>query len=718
MDTDSLKQYIIEAAEEITPSDVTGYNTWRDTHRLPDTTEGETVIARQAALSLPLRIYTLSTAENIDFSNVVTPKSYTNAIEVVARTTDNVIPPTHIDYCCESLPTETFHELAGFNEELSAIHNYGLGELYESLIENEFRWPLGQFHTSKPLTKICAEITSDDITSVFTAGSGNANIVSQFLSTKPELSPRNIYGIDTSPIASLLGTANILSHPFNTMNMLPAFSVQDVFSLSQEDVTNIDVIVSNPPYTKHHQIPSSTKTEINQLLQRETGVSFSRQSPLYIYVTAYLLQIASPGTPLIFITPSEFLNTKYGKEWKQYVTDSHNINGFIQYDTGLNSQFDSAMTTTLISKITAHEQSSTDVRFTHVTNDTSIANISQTLTNSIEANESYDWGETRLTPQKNISPNINWSTFFHDTTLHEPHEKTVPLNELFRVSRGIATGSNEFFCLSESDRIGENNQWHVATKYLEPVIRSAQSVPHYQYSLDDWKQQKQAGKEVWLLYDLESLPWDGTLSNDETLNLQPSLSQFFNNTDSEDSTHPDDTATSTSYISRDEEQVIRYLKHGMKKENPIHKSYLASQRSPWYLIERRNPPPVVYTSFSRSLGRFIKNEANAYNLNNLHGLYPQRNFSTTELHAILGYLNSEYTHKILTHAGRELSSGLLKVEPNDLSSIPVLDPNKLSNDTIEQLATLFTELCTASRSDEKSIDAVQQNLTNIISPLL
>jgi hypothetical protein len=108
---------------------------------------------------------------------------------------------------------------------------------------------------------------------------------------------------------------------------------------------------------------------------------------------------------------------------------------------------------------------------------------------------------------------------------------------------------------------------------------------------------------------------------------------------------------------------------------------------------------------SRGGSRFIRNETDARNLSNLHGIYFNVDITETEMKALLAYLNSEFASEVVRRSGRTYSSGMDKIEPNEMEGVPVLDPRGLTDETVQELAELFDQLQEAAR-DDNDVDSV------------
>lgn len=122
--------------------------------------------------------------------------------------------------------------------------------------------------------------------------------------------------------------------------------------------------------------------------------------------------------------------------------------------------------------------------------------------------------------------------------------------------------------------------------------------------------------------------------------------------------------------------VQRYILLG--EETEINKRYLTASRSPWYSIENRPPAPIWVSVFNRSGLRFIRNEANIYNLTTFHCVYPKN--SGVDVEVLFVYLITDVAKEIFLDNSRQYGNGLVKFEPNDLNKGMVMDLTLLSTE--------------------------------------
>ncbi len=561
-----------------------------------------------------------------------------------------------------------------------------IGRLFETLVPQESRRKLGQFRTPPTIASLMASWLIDDGDErVLDPGMGACALSAAAYGEKQELvdsSPlSDIYGVDLNELALVMGATalNLQNHggPHN-------LQIGDFLDFSPEDVDGeVDAIISNPPYTRHQELSEEYKKTVNARVEVELGRSVSSLSPMYAYFYYHTTEFLSPGGKLSFITPSEFLETSYGESLKQYLVDTYDIKALVLFDRDEKSKFEEAMTTSLVSFLENPEEDEEVeelTRIIRVDGDPDEDVLLDAIEGEIEGET--DWGFINAVRQDDLEADNKWTNLFDPLEIDT--SELTEFSELATVNRGIATGMNDYFCLTQ-DVVDE---WDIDEQYLSKIIRNSRSVPGYDYQPADWAEERDDGGEVWLLYHLTQLDADSV--KPETTGRDVTLSAFTESADAEGETPT----------------VVDYLEYGMSDEIGAHSGYLAKNRTPWYVVDRRDPPPILVTYMSRGGSRFIKNETDARNLSNLHGIYLNLDFSEQEVNALLAYLNSEFASEVVRRSGRTYSSGMDKIEPNEMEGVPVLNPRDLGAEAVSELAGLFDELRTAARDDGDAIEAV------------
>jgi len=203
--------------------------------------------------------------------------------------------------------------------------------------------------------------------------------------------------------------------------------------------------------------------------------------------------------------------------------------------------------------------------------------------------------------------------------------------------RGIATGDNGFFVISEAQR----EQLGLDGDCVFPCLAKSNYALEGEFTADHFSRLRENQKPVWLvnLFGREDLP-----------------------------------------------AVQQYLKYG--EQRGTNQRYLTSKRSPWYALEQRPPAPLLVTTFSRGQLRWVRNLADVRNLTAFHGFYPH---SGVDLELLCAYLVTPLAQEMLARQRREYGNGLHKYEPNDLNQALVVDLRTIRKDLRAEICRLYQE---------------------------
>jgi tRNA1(Val) A37 N6-methylase TrmN6 len=219
------------------------------------------------------------------------------------------------------------------------------------------------------------------------------------------------------------------------------------------------------------------------------------------------------------------------------------------------------------------------------------------------------------------------------------------LGDLAFVRRGLSTGANRFFVLSQE----EIERRGIPRGYLRPVIPTKSHIEGNQFTSQDWDQLRKLNRPCWL-FVVPDIP-------------------------------PNNLPAS----------VVEYLEVG--RENGIQRIPTCKNRKPWYSIElgRRNhrrpkskpstgdPPHLFFTYMFRGYPRFIYNKDKFPILTNLLGVYVKSLADGTKdtdekLIQLSKSLNADVRRAMKKNEGsyvRRYSGGLLKLEPSDIENMPI-----------------------------------------------
>jgi hypothetical protein len=555
-------------------------------------------------------------------------------------------------------------ELQRVTEILEKTPGDVLGRLYEALIPQEERRRLGEFYTPKPIAEfMVAWAVRDASSSVLDPGVGSGTFlveaVQRLRSMGVEQPVERVVGVDVNPLAVLMATLNLLRvEPGSRPRVLLA----DFFDLSPLTLGYFSSVVCNPPYTRHHELSPEYKERVARIVERETGFKVSRLSSLYLHFFLHASTFLGEEGRLAFITPSEWMEAGYGRPLRLLLKRMRLRAILLFREDAL--AFPGVLTRACI---TLAERGGPAGRALLLK--LREWPTASELLEAVEEGREGDlgWGKAKLVDPELLDPNSSWTPLFERGWTPPPG--TVELGGLAKVVRGIATGANDFFLLSES----EARRWGIEREFLKPAVPSARSLAKLGCLIlkpGDWELLRAKGEKVYLFWCRKRRDeLEGT-------------------------------------------RALAYIERG--EESGYHERYLTRHRSEWWWLEERESPDAFLVYMFRRGLRAILNEAKVLAPNTLHCVYfRERRYAK----AVLAYLNSSVALELAQH--RVYGGGLRKLEPGEAEKIPVPDPRLLSEAELETLASLLDELDEAERKGlgEQARKALDEEVRRILKRL-
>jgi hypothetical protein len=539
-------------------------------------------------------------------------------------------------------PEEIQGALLGVVKSLNEAPSNAIGRLYECMIPGEWKRKLGAFHTPNTIAEfMVAWAVRDGRAEILDPGVGSGTFlveaVRRLRAMGVERPVDRVVGVDVNPLAVLMATLNLLKvEPGSKPRVLLA----DFFDLSPLTLGYFTSVVCNPPYTRHHELSPEYKEKIARIVERETGLKVSRLSSLYLHFFLHASTFLGEEGRLAFITPSGWMEAGYGRPLRLLLKRLRLRAILLFREDAL--AFPGVLTRACITLAEkggpAGRALLLKLREWPTTSD---------LLEAVEEGREGDlgWGKAKLADPELLDPNSSWTPLFEKGWTPPPG--TVELGELAKVVRGIATGANEFFLLSESDA----RRWGIEREFLKPAVPSARSLAKLGCLIlkpGDWDFLRAKGEKVYLF-------WCRKRRNE----LEGT-------------------------------RALEYIEKG--EESGYHERYLTRHRSEWWWLEEREPPDAFLIYMFRRGLRAILNEAKVLAPNTLHCVYfRERRY----VKAVLAYLNSSIALEFAQH--RVYGGGMRKIEPREAEKIPVPDPRLLSENELETLAALLDELDEAER---------------------
>jgi adenine-specific DNA-methyltransferase len=372
-------------------------------------------------------------------------------------------------------------------------------------------------------------------------------------------------------------------------------------------------IVANPPYIRHHRIDDLTKLYLKQMCVQKMGFTLDGRAGLHLYFLIQALELLEVNGRLAFIMPADTCEGKSAQPLWKWITSKYCVEGVTTFSSEA-TPFPNVDTNALVFFICNKPQEDTLIWS--------------------KVHESHPNDFTEFVKQGFCAPNRTTITTVRrtitealETGFSRPQatkEKTqYKLSDFAQILRGIATGANEFFFLTKQ----QMQDLNLNPNYFKRAVGRTRDIQ----------------KDTITLQDLEDL---------------------------EEHERPTYLLSLTHEREAQDEILSQYLAKGTALELP--KRPLIMQRKPWFKMEKRDVPALLFAYLGRREVRFILNEANVLPLTAFLCVYPHFK-DKTYITNLWNALNHPDTLDNLQAVGKSYGSGAIKVEPNSLKNLSIPD---------------------------------------------
>ena len=389
-------------------------------------------------------------------------------------------------------------------------------------------------------------------------------------------------------------------------------------SLLESELFNL--VITNPPYVRHHHLDPATKGKLRARAIATTGIEVSGLAGLYVHFMLANHAALAEGAVSSWLIPSEFMDVNYGKALLKYLTSNVTLLQIHRYDPSTDSFFDEALVSSavVVFKATPPPEDH-EALFTFGGSMTSPH-------------------QTRRIPITQLAVEGKWTRFPTQTVhVRSTHANPVKLGDLLMIKRGIATGDNGFFVMTRA----RAQELGLEAECLRPVLPAPRNLA-----------------DPVVLRDKDGYPLVG---------IPLALIDCSHSSTDRTKVHP---------------RLAAYLEAG--EIQGVSSKYLTSKRKIWHAQEQRAVPPILCTYMGRGEGevtpfRFIRNHSDAIATNGYLLLYPTSRFAEwladrrdapavlDEIHRLLGDIDGHDLRAV----GRIYGGGLRKVEPGELANLDV-----------------------------------------------
>lgn len=214
-----------------------------------------------------------------------------------------------------------------------------------------------------------------------------------------------------------------------------------------------NLLVTNPPYVRHHHLTPARKERLQGLVRERLGLRVSGLAGLYCYFLLLADAWLEEGGLAAWLFPSEFMDVNYGVAVKEYLTARVrllHIHRFCPTDV----QFADALVSSAV-VVFEKAQPAGPVVFS--------------LGGSLRGP-----AMSVTIPHRLLRPSDKWTRY---TAQGGPAatrpEEDLRFGDLFTIRRGLATGNNGFFILprSKAARLG------LPARFLRPILPPPRRLP-------------------------------------------------------------------------------------------------------------------------------------------------------------------------------------------------------------------------------------------------
>lgn len=405
----------------------------------------------------------------------------------------------------------------------------------------------------------------------------------------------SITAIDNDPVATLMTRASVA--------VLRASSRVEVVNDSFLNLElpsrrrGMTAFIGNPPYVRHHDQSRRTKAWAKKTA-RALKVHVNGMAGLHVLFMMKVASLSRLNDVLCFLSPAEWLEMPSSAGLRTLLLDQLGCLRVDEVDRRVRVFSDALVTSAITS---AHVGYTGPVTLRH-----------------LKETAKFELAGGEEVAREELKARSGWHS-----SRKQDHESTglVPLASYARVHRGVATGANAFFVMSESK---------VAT----------------------------LGLEKWAV---------------------PCFARASQIVRAAGSVHSADTRFRLIVLpeSVDDEDVAAYIEQGAREK--LDQRNLCSNRTPWWRVRLPSRSPAILATYmGRRPPKFAANPDRCVALNVFHGIYFTENVESEVTARLVDWLNSRDE---AIAGGRTYHGGLRKFEPRDLESVmvPSLDALRANN---------------------------------------
>ena len=372
-------------------------------------------------------------------------------------------------------------------------------------------------------------------------------------------------------------------------------------------------IIANPPYIRHHRLSPAQKEHLREFARKATGRHIDGRAGLHVYFLIRALQTLAPEGRLAYIVSADICEGVFAHALWKWICSQYRLDAVIAFASEA-TPFPDVDTNALVLLI-RNARPATDFDWVKC-----LDRDSGELTALVSGRHQKNY--TGIQVHRRLLSEALATGLSRPPSDNAKHQCT--LGDFASVMRGIVTGNNDFFFMTSA----RAKELGIPDTLLVKAVGRMRDVQGEYFDPEDVRRLEDKGRPTRLL-NVNWLPFDQLPV-----------------------------------------RVQKYLEDGEKSGLP--NKTLIKTRRPWYRMEIRKIPPILFAYLGRRSARFIRNRADVVPLTCLLCVYPKHS-SPEFIEHLWKVLSNPETINNLKKVGKSYGGDAIKVEPRALERLPLPD---------------------------------------------
>jgi len=477
-----------------------------------------------------------------------------------------------------------------------------LAQVYERLVAASRRRPLGTFFTPPSISAYMTNLVTSRVSSLATVADPGAGVGAFTRSALESWPQAHVHAVDVNVATlGLLAATPAIAGAMPTRVSLHHIDFLEWLSTAWKEAFGPRLIWGNPPYTRHQGLTGEVKARARHA-SRELAPG--GRAGLSTYFLAASLANLEPQDSLCLLLPSNWLEAEYARTVREHLWRATSRQTELHIFPHSLRLFPVASVAAMV--VWVGPQNEREEPF-----------IVHRLGGDLAAGFAAVRSETHQ--RIGVAP----ANFMFVKKAGKPRHGrggTVPLASLAHIRRGVATGANHFFLLTDTQVESLPSGTYV------PAATRLRNLPGNTLDKEVHDALGAKGERRWLLWLTA-----GDIND-------PVIDQLIDR----------------------------------GKFERIHEAYLCKVRSPWYAVERIPAPDLLFGPMAKGRFRLIRNELGAIPTNTFYGITLRRRAVAVDMvDRLASWIRSPSGQSALVEVARQHGSGTLKIEPRDLAQLRI-----------------------------------------------